>query len=197
MNAIQIDPCHQTRHQPGLWCALCWPVVAAHCALQSCSELHSESINSAAHARAKHQHLEVALRLARCGRRLNAVETTNEHGGNASVIRQRLVKELHPLQLELAYALVEVLDAPQLELSNNENPQSKNSTTSYIEEVPQAVPASYKSQGVPFAQTKTQLRQVINDRFEHVLAVLHRAPDVCWTIPPPPLDMLAAEELCF
>eukprot|EP00971_Amphidinium_carterae_P275898 5474664-Amphidinium_carterae.1 len=56
------------------WCALCWPVVCAQCALQHL-QLGKEGkieVLGAEKVTLDRQHLEAGLRLVRCGRRLQS-----------------------------------------------------------------------------------------------------------------------------
>lgn len=86
----------RAQERPTSWCALCWPVVVGRCALQGpCAPPQLR--------RAHQQHAEVALRLARCGRRLR---------GSAEDIQQRLQQQLQPLQLEMALRLDALLGEP-------------------------------------------------------------------------------------
>merc|ERR1712232_750461 len=86
---------------PSGWCALCWPAVTARCALLK------ECRDTVTRERAQQQHIEVALRLARCGRRLCA--PTESGSKDDEAIRERIGRELHPLQWELALSLGQLL----------------------------------------------------------------------------------------
>ena len=70
------------------WCALCWPVPAGHCAL-----LQSPAPAGAASARSRQQHVDLALRLTRCGRRLRAAAVGAGGEREAADIQARIVKD--------------------------------------------------------------------------------------------------------
>ena len=89
----------RAQERPTSWCALCWPVVVGRCALQG-------PCTAPQRRRAQQQHAEVALRLARCGRRLR---------GSAEDIQQRLLQQLQPLQVEMAQRLDALLGEPEAE----------------------------------------------------------------------------------
>lgn len=194
--AVPIEVKDQRAKDP--WCALCWPLVAARCALQlppldaseggglprsaapspdatqqtgACSRGYRE--------RVEQQHLELALRLVRCGRRLR------DTSGEASAgICARLEQEMHPLQLQLARALATALDeAPPP--SKRPRPGTGNDGCSGENDIVRDAEGSFDP--TTSAPTRTELRSIVASRLPEVLAVLHDAPEERWTLPPPPL----------
>lgn len=213
---------------PAMWCALCWPVVTARCVLlqqediasidgdshvASASagfcppELRRCGLGSEVRARAEQQHLEVALRLARSGRRLASSATDAE-------ICRRIESELTPLQRDLAVALAKSLEGSKRPRLTCEAP-SKPVHEAFLDEselaphasngsVPSGLPCNcsgdppseVQDDGKPLdtrlfeisqVPTRTELRSLIAERFPDVLAVLHKPPHERWTLPPPPL----------
>lgn len=168
------------------WCALCWPVVAGRCPLQS-GLSPTTSIGpaggAAVRARSERQHLEVALRLARCGRRLGAA---NEAATDSSstAIRERLEKDLHPLQFALALAMSKALEETAGPAAKKQRLSGPADAVIGGEEA-LGREASEAATGAP---TKTELRALLMSRLEEVLAVLHAPPAARWTEMPPPLN---------
>ena len=165
----------------GKWCALCWPVVTARCALQQ------ELGDALARERVQNQHIEVALRLSRCGRRLCAAAD----GGSMEddEVRARIEGELHPLKRELAVRLARRLGLTGRGAHEAHDPPPgpdgarKRQRTGEATSVGDA-----NGVGPPPGGTRTELRSAISDRLPEVLQVLHEAPAECWELPPPPLD---------
>ena len=168
--------------QPDPWCALCWPVVAAQCALQSsCDEVQ--------YGRAQQQHAEVALRLARCGRRLRAA--SDEHELN---VQERLRQQLHPLQIELAKRLDEALAKMMDHDSDHEAPESKQLVHGTGEPATED-PHTCKRARSGVNETKTELRSVVASSLPQLISVLHAPPSEEWLLPTPPLDSRAVDEI--
>lgn len=161
------------REAPRQWCALCWPVVAGCCALQ-----RGGACQGSVRSRAEQHHADVALRLARCGRRLLSAD----EGPAAARVRERLEAELHPLHRHLALGLARLLQQEALALGPSE---AKRRRLEGAEE--DAAP------GTQAAPTRTELRAAICARLPSVLQVLHTAPDVKWTLPTPPLAKAVPE----
>jgi len=170
------------------WCALCWPVVAARCTLlqdmqtrhTTATSLPSPLLAAGIQARAEHQHLELALRLTRSGRRLVSASADGE-------ICKRIQGELTPLQCQLAVALAKTLEGPKRHRSL--------ATAEGCEGAAKQVAAEeddVDSGLSPAVATRTELRALIEARLPDVIAVLHCPPDRKWTLPPPPLTGAAA-----
>ncbi|CAK0888711.1 unnamed protein product, partial [Prorocentrum cordatum] len=163
------------------WCALCWPVVTACCALQQ------ELEDALTRERVQYQHIEAALRLSRCGRRICAAAD----GGSVEdeQVRARIEGEMHPLKRELAVRLArrlglsrpgahEAHDPPEEPDGARKRQRTGGASGAEDAEGPRA----------PQGGTRTELRSAISDRLPEVLQVLHEAPSECWVLPPPPLD---------
>ena len=153
------------------WCALCWPVVVGRCALQGSCEL--------AHGRAQQQHAEVALRLARCGRRLRAA-----HDEQELKVQERLRQQLHPLQIELAKRLDEAL-AKITDAQESKEPARTTEPTDESETCKRARHAA--------SETKTELRSIVASVLPQLISVLHTPPSEEWLLPTPPLDSTVDE----
>lgn len=167
-------------HAESEWCALCWPVVAGRCALQ-----HQGVGSGSVRARAEQHHADVALRLARCGRRLLP---SAEELEKAAMVRARLEAELHPLHRHLALGLAQLLEEPHVT-----SPSLASDAKRQRVEKAGGDAASREPAAPPAAPTRTELRAAICARLPGVLQVLHTAPDVKWTIPPPPLAKAVPE----
>ena len=155
-----------------VWCALCWPVVVACCALQ-CSAMQGPSAK-VVQDRAEQQHAELALRLVRCGRRL---QTSPDDDAAALGIQARLQQQLHPLQLEMAASLFQALEACR-----------------HTQDVPdsgQGGPSEAKrARAASTGETRTELRSAVSLCLPKLLGVLHTAPSQRWLLPPPPLSQV-------
>eukprot|EP00438_Fugacium_kawagutii_P019725 Skav213554 [mRNA] locus=scaffold263:69592:73184:+ [translate_table: standard] len=163
--------------EPEPWCALSWPVVVARCALQGTCEEDQ-------HGRAQQQHAEVALRLARCGRRLRAACNEQELH-----VQERLRQQLHPLQIELAKRLDEAL-------SNivGEPPPESTEVVEAVQLDEAVEPTSKRARNV-VNETKTELRSIVASSLPKLLQVLHTPPSEEWLQPTPPLDSTAVTEI--
>jgi len=187
------------------WCALCWPAVAAKCALQA-----RRAAPQIVQARSRQQHAEVVLRLIRCGRRLH----TSMAEGDKKVIA-RLEAQLTPLQLQLALNLARRLDDLPTTPSNDLAPtaveeaapreaageeaegprtgrkrqKTREDGEEGNEEKEQWQAEDDKADKAAFGSstTKTELRTAVESRLEELIQVLHHPPDKCWIVPPPPL----------
>ena len=163
------------RFGPGrpAWCALCWPVVVACCALQ-CSAIDGPGAKILRN-RAEQQHAELALRLVRCGRRLQA----SVEGDDAALgIQERLRQQLHPLQLELATGLFQALERSRQRTQDGPNGRCRSDGESE---------AKRPKAGATVGETKTELRNAVMLCLPELLQVLHTAPSQRWLLPPPPL----------
>lgn len=173
------DSLRHDTHAESEWCALCWPVVAGRCALQ-----HLGVGNGSVRTRAEQHHADVALRLARCGRRLLPSAQELE---KAAMVRARLEAELHPLHRDLALGLAQLLEEPHIA----ENAFPSEAKRQRVEEADGG--GASQETAAPPAPTRTELRAAICAQLPGVLQVLHTAPDVKWTLPPPPLAKAVLE----
>lgn len=175
------------------WCALCWPVVMARCALLGTADfpLCTEEGMAAILARAEQRHIDVALRLARCGRRLRSA---NDPGAGA--VRRRLEQELQPLQRELAAVLAAALDGPSVGGAELEAHLMASGSTGDVPSLKRVRPEDAETDPLVQSTTreqaaaplgKAELRSAIMGRLTEVLEILHTPPSERWTAPPPPL----------
>ena len=172
-----------------VWCALCWPVVAASCVLQ-CSGRDRPSAKVLCN-RAEQQHVELALRLVRCGRRLVA---SAEGDATAQKIQERLLQQLHPLQLELARGLFQALQACR-QGEAGEGGEGEVGAERDPEECEEGKYMEREKAKRPKAgETKTELRSAVARCLPQLLPVLHTAPSPGWLLPPPPLSQAAQVE---
>jgi len=179
---------------PVVWCALCWPVVAARCSLLLAgaggeggdpAEAQRQWFGRGVRERAEHQHLEVALRLARSGRRLCSADAESE-------IRRRIESELTPLQCELAVALARTIEGPKRPRLGGEDADASAALPGTGEDEGGEADKGENNPGTRPPEetslpTKSELRSIVAERMPEVLAVLHAAPHERWTWPPPPL----------
>lgn len=155
------------------WCALCWPVVVGRCALQgTCAAVQQD--------RAKQQHLEVASRLARCGRRLRPPLDDQQ-----MKIQQHVRQQLHPLQIELAKSLDQ---AVQTKIEDSASEVAEPNTSSET----QCEMQGCKRPRHDGSETKTELRSIVSSCLPELIGVLHTPPSEEWLRPPPPFDPLGA-----
>ena len=150
------------------WCALCWPVVVARCALQGpCAKIQ--------HDRAQQQHAETANRLARCGRRLRPPCDAEERK-----VQEHLQQQLHPLQIELAKRLDQALHQGVISHGNGDVHSGEGEVTEVAQESKRA--------RHEVCETKTELRSIVSACLPELIAVLHTPPSQVWMEAPPPLD---------
>ena len=183
------DGDRQTNPLQPRWCALCWPVVVAGCVLQSsCRQRPSGKVLC---DRAEQQHAELALRLVRCGRRLQASEGA-EGDDAARKIQERLQQQLHPLQLELARGLFQALEACR-QLEATETVAGVEAEAEEEEGRNCAQHEAKRAKAGP--QTRTELRSAVVRCLPQLLPVLHSAPSQCWQQPPPPLAQAQSSQV--
>lgn len=177
------------------WCALCWPVVTARCALQRRMPGSSREgqVCAAIRSRLEQQHLQVALRLARTGRRLlqQPREIDEICKEQAEQVRKRLEKDMHPLQFDMAVVLAEFLikcetSEDQSECAAEQQQAASNQIEDHVVKKPRTDAAFGTDPAAP-PKAKAEFRATIVARFQEVLGLLHSCPSERWMHPPPPL----------
>jgi len=183
----------------GPWCALCWPVVSAHCILAG----SDAKLGGKVRARVERQHAEVALRLARCGRRL--LQTTTANSDDTTQVHEKLLATLTPLQLELAMALARLLFGEHRGFHGGieEGLDVVGAVAERLQKCPRrcvstsddpriAEDTSHPHTG---AVAKPTLRDAVLARLPDVLAVLHSPPSERWRVPPAPREVSTAASM--